>query len=177
MKLNLYIIILIIGISSCEFFNEKKSLPQELPIDELTEEQYDSVAKAPYLLKSKIELINEIALDGTLEEKFVGAYGKYSDQYARFKAFMDKTNKEELLNLLSHENPTVVCYTILGLKEKEFKKWDTVIKKITQNTNCTMTLQGCIGDIRSVRKFFATEIGLIKDTFQNDCIDFEFKVE
>ena len=91
----------------------------------------------------------------------VGYAGVVSKQYQRFEKLISLANQEQLTDLAIHNpNAIVRLYALQALKRKKIHISDGMIQQFQNDNTVVETLEGCLGDKKSVNMLSIQELNV-----------------
>lgn len=103
--------------------------------------------------KATATIAAEIAKNNKYESQFTGFAGTPSPQYTRYQNLQKTASREELVELLKHNNPVVRVYSFKALYETDRKLAARYSAGLLNDTIGFITLQGCIAGKDNVKSF------------------------
>ncbi|AXG68697.1 hypothetical protein KORDIASMS9_00913 [Kordia sp. SMS9] len=89
-------------------------------------------------------LVTEISDANIVEHEHVGIGGLKGQNYLRFQELSKKANTHQLLQLITHKNPVVVCYASWALIEQEYENLPEIFKSLLKDERTIKTMSGCL---------------------------------
>lgn len=90
------------------------------------------------------EIVHLIAREKTLECESISIAGEPSKLYKKFESLKRKSTKEELIQLIEHENPVVVGYASYAILDKKYLSVSSLIELLPNGNQTVETMCGCI---------------------------------
>ncbi|MBC8754206.1 hypothetical protein H2O64_05950 [Kordia sp. YSTF-M3] len=90
------------------------------------------------------KLVSEISDKNIVEYEHVGIGGWTGQNYLKFKELSQKANSNQLIQLLTHENPVVVCYASWALIEQEYEDLPKIFETLIKDGRIVETYSGCL---------------------------------
>ncbi|MEI1277329.1 hypothetical protein V6Z05_03305 [Leptospira venezuelensis] len=125
------------------------------------------------LSSKKVEqYVQKIAANNVYMSSSVGVGGEKPDQYIYYEKMMDKSTRDDLINLLEHENTVVRAYALEGIIDRGIAMdYFSLAKRYLYEYQSVSILFGCIGGNRYIGDLFL-EI-LIPKLNKNELNDLE----
>ena len=89
-------------------------------------------------------IVCDISNKNILEHEFVGIGGWKGTNYANFEKLYKSASIEQLLNLMKHDNPVVVCYASWALIEKKYERLPEIFTILIKDDRQVKTQSGCL---------------------------------
>lgn len=120
------------------------------------------------------QLICDISDSNIVEYEHIGIGGWTGPNYTNFEELSKKATTNQLLDLLTHENPAVTCYASWALIEQEYKDLPNIFKTLLIDERTVKTHSGClINEDKISREFYYRYWNLVQMEKAEDDVLFE----